>query len=222
GPSIRAQESPEQIKHVARRIISNTTPIHLGESNSRVSPQMEQQVRRIADSLWAAYPSAAPVDHTPSGSDTLARPGILSKMKKNILVGGGLILALIAIQVAFRKFDEKKNGPRNKNITNIYGLRKNTPCLVSVLLPTQAEAERLAHQFISQHLIARADILPQQDVTRLTHPQGVLMIAQTVNGRRKGLVKMLIESDYSPIALTILRGQKEHLQWIVNTADGRG
>ena len=217
--NISAQDQQTQIANVARKLIANTTDIPLTQPNSRVSPQMEQQVRRIADHLSATYAISQPEQQNPPQNNTLSGMAILSKIKNILFIGLGICLALLILTVILKKYDEKKNGPKNKNITDVNDAKKNAPYVVAISLPSQAEAEALSRHFIAQHLIARADILPQQHIQ--TGKEGVLLIAQTVSARLKTLQTQFQEHTLTPLPIPILKGHKDHLQWIVNTADGK-
>lgn len=217
--NISAQDQQTQIANVARKLIANTTDIPLTKPNSRVSPQMEQHVRRIADHLSATYAIAQPAQQNPPQNDTLSGMAILSKIKNILFIGFGICVALLILTVMLKKYDEKKNGKKNKNITDVNDAKKNAPYVVAISLPSQAEAEALSRHFIAQHLIARADILPQQHIQ--TGKEGVLLIAQTVQARLKALQTHLQDHTLTPLPIPIIKGHKDHLQWIVNTADGK-
>lgn len=214
-----AQDQQTQIKDVARKIIANTTPIKLTEPNSRVSPQAEQQIRRIADALSRLYsiPNAEP--QTPT--EPQPEISLTSRIKDNVLIGIMIFLALGILTVLLNKYGEKKTGGKAKNIIDINHTTRNAPYLIALTLPSQNEAEALAQTFITQHLIARADILPQKQ-PKDPLQEGVLIIAQTVKGRFKTLQKELQSRTLTPFPVPILRGHKDHLQWIVDTADGKG
>ena len=220
--STSAQNQKTQITDVARKIISNTTDIQLTSANSRVSPGVEQQIRAIADKLSAAQPILITGVQDQTKDGIFSSTNLFSKIKKNLLVGGSILLVLLVVHFALKKYDEKKTGGKSRNIADISYKTRNAPFLVSVILASQTEAETLAHDLITQHLIARADILPHQHVATPSNTEGVLLIAQTVKGRLKKLLNHLQKHALSPFALPILRGHKDHLQWIVNTADGKG
>lgn len=209
-----AQEPHTQITNVARKIITNTTGVPLTDAQSRVSPHMEQQIRQIADQLALAHPP--PQTTTPN---PILSPSLFSKIKNNLFIGLGIFAILILVHFALKKYDQKRTGGPSKSITNITHTMRNAPHLFALILPTHPQAETLARTLIAQHLIARADILPQQNITASTH--GVLLIAQTVKGRFKTLQKHLQTQSLTPLPIPILRGHKDHLQWIVNTADGK-
>jgi uncharacterized protein involved in tolerance to divalent cations len=217
--SLSAQDQQTQIANVARKLIANTTDLALTDPNSRVSPQMEQQVRRIADHLSATYAISQPESQNLSQNDTLTKTSIVTKIKNIFFIGLGICVTLLILQVILKKYDEKKNGPKNKNITDVHDAQKNAPYVVALSMPSQTEAETLSRHLIAQHLIARADLLPQQHIQN--DSKGVLLIAQTVNARLKTLQTHLQKHALTPLAIPILKGHKDHLQWIVNTADGR-
>ncbi|MFT5367103.1 MAG: hypothetical protein ACI8V2_002061 [Candidatus Latescibacterota bacterium] len=219
--TVSAQDQKTQITNVARKLITNTTNIELTEANSRVSPQIEQQVRHIADSLSAVYPLAETMTQNESEHNAFSQASLSSKLKNNLLTGGSIFLAFLIVHFALKKYDEKKNGGKSNNITDINHAMRNAPYLISVILPSQTEAETLARHLIAQHLIARADILSQQQITHPTNTKGVLLIAQTVKGRLKKVQTHLKTYALTPLPIPILRGHKDHLQWIVNTADGK-
>jgi len=214
-----AQDQQTQIKDVARKIIANTTPIKLTEPNSRVSPQAEQQIRHIADTLTRLYPIPKAEHQTPTESQP--KISVTSKIKDNFLIGIMIFLALGILTVLLNKYEEKKTGGKSKNITDINHTMRNAPYVIALTLSSQHEAETLAQTFITKHLIARADILPQQQ-PKDPSQKGVLIIAQTVKGRFKALQKELQSRTLTPFPVPILKGHKDHLQWIVNTADGKG
>jgi uncharacterized protein involved in tolerance to divalent cations len=219
--TVSAQDQKTQITNVARKLITNTTNIELTEANSRVSPQIEQQVRHIADSLSAVYPLTETMTQNESEHNAFSQASLSSKLKNNLLTGGSIFLVFLIVHFALKKYDEKKNGGKSNNITDINHAMRNAPYLLAITLPSQTQAETLAHQLITQHLIARADIVPQQHITPPTS-DGALLLLQTVKGRLKQLQTHLQTHATTPIPIPILRGHKDHLQWIVNTADGKG
>ncbi|MBT3605351.1 MAG: hypothetical protein HOE48_05050 [Candidatus Latescibacteria bacterium] len=214
-----AQDQQTQITNVARKIIANTTNLQLIESNSRVSPQIEQQVRRIADKLSVVYPVPETVnENLPPPISTVS---VFTKLKNTLFWGLGICIILSIVQFILKKYDDKKTGGKSKNITDINYNMRNAPYLLALTLSSQTEAETLARNLITQHLIARADIVPQQHITSPT-PDGALLILQTVKGRLKRLQTHVQIHTSTPVPIPILRGHKDHLQWIVNTADGKG
>ena len=214
--SLFAQDQQTQIKDVARKIIANTTPLKLTNPNSRISPQAEQQIRRIADKLSLDHP----LSETQPQTQTDTKPSVTSKIIDNLLIGIIIFLVLGIVSVLLRKYDEKRTGGKAKNITDINHNLRNAPYLIALPLASQNEAETLAQTCITKHLIARADILPQQQLKEPAQ-EGVLIIAQTVKGRLKALQKELQSHNLTPFPIPILKGHKDHLQWIVNTADGK-
>lgn len=214
---VSAQEQQIQISNVARKIITNTTELKLTEANSRVSPQIEQQVRQIADRLSITHPLIETTDTNPP--QPMTTTSLVTKLKEVLFWGLGVCIILIFLQFILKKYDEKKTGGRSKNITDINHNMHNAPYLLALTLSSQTEAENLARDLITQHLVARADIIPQQHIAS-PPSEGVLLLLQTVKGRLKNLQASL--QTHPPIPIPILRGHKDHLQWIVNTADGRG
>jgi len=213
-----AQDHQTQIKDVARKIIANTTDLKLTKPTSRVSPQVEQQIRRIADQLAITIPIPESMPQTQP--TPITERSILSRVKDHLLTGIIIFLVLGILQVLLNKYDEKKSGGKSKSISNIDRTRRNAPYLMALTIPSQSEAETLAQALITQHLIARADIFPQKQIS--TPPEeSVLLIAQTVKGRFKKLQKELQSHTLTPFPIPILKGHKDHLQWIVNTADGK-
>lgn len=214
-----AQNESEQIIRVAKKIIANTTDIQLTTQNSRVSPQMEQHVRRIADQLAQTFPP--PSVQVQEQEETPESPSFVERIKKPLITGLVIACLLFVLQFALKTYDEKRNGSKVKNLVQVNGFTRNAPYLITIPVHSQTTAETLAKTLITKHLIARADLIPQQDLTKPSE-NGVVIMAQTAKNRLKDLQKHLQSQNLTAIPIPVIKGHKEHLHWVINTADGKG
>jgi len=219
---VNAQNQEAQITQVAQQIISNTTPIALTSKSSRVPPQIEHQIRGIADQLAVQYPLSTNTSLGSAPPDTsLSTSNVFARIKNILAIGFAGLAFFILLHYVLKKYDEKKNGKKPDNISNINHNMRNAPCLFAWPMASQTEAETLARDLITKHLIARADLLPQQALDP-NATDGVMLVTQTVKNNLKTLHEHLSAQNISPFPIPIFKGHKAHVQWIINTADGKG
>lgn len=220
--TVNAQDQEMQITQVAKKIISNTTNIKLTPVTSRVAPQIEQQIRAIADQLAVQYPlnTNTPLSSVPPDT-SLSTNNVFARIKNILAFSFAGLAFFILLHYVLKKYDEKKNGKKPDNISTITPSRRNAPCLFAWPMASQTEAETLARDLITKHLIARADLVPQQSLDP-NATSGVMLVTQTVKSNLKTLHEHLSAQDISAFPIPIFKGHKAHVQWIINTADGKG